>query len=262
MENYSQFRARDYRRMALDKLRGRWAISLGLTLVAGLLGAFGGSTPSLTLRFNLNDWNSGSLSNLLDPSAWSTSGLVEELFGNPLISSILVGAFSLSFIIAIGMSFVGAATLLGHNDFYIQQCNNRNPRFDVLFSRFKIFWKAVGLRYFMGLFIFLWSLLLIVPGIIASYRYALAPYLLAQYPEMGVREAVDRSKQLMCGHKGRLFCLNLSFIGWALLNLLTLGIGSLWLNPYMYCARTAFYLDRTGQGVPLNPAPQCGPQQI
>ena len=75
------------------------------------------------------------------------------------------------------------------------------------------FLKAMGLNLFMALFIWLWSLLFIVPGIIAAYRYRLAPYLMAENPNLGIREAVNMSKELMAGHKWRLFCLNLSFIG-------------------------------------------------
>ena len=98
-----------------------------------------------------------------------------------------------------------------------------------------------------SLLTFLWSLLFIVPGIIASYRYALAPYLMAENPDMGVMEAIARSKELMNGSKWRLFCLQLSFIGWSLLCVLTLGIGYLWLAPYQNAAEAAFYLEVTGR---------------
>ena len=98
-----------------------------------------------------------------------------------------------------------------------------------------------------SLFVTLWSLLFIIPGIIASYRYALAPYLMTENPEIGVMEAISRSKELMRGNKARLFCLQFSFLGWILLCILTLGIGSLWLSPYMKAAEAAFYLDVTGR---------------
>ena len=98
-----------------------------------------------------------------------------------------------------------------------------------------------------SLFTFLWALLFIIPGIVASYRYALAPYLMAENPDIGVMEAIARSKELMRGNKGRLFCLQFSFIGWYLLSTLTLGIGTLWVAPYRKIAETAFYLDVTGR---------------
>lgn len=92
----------------------------------------------------------------------------------------------------------------------------------------------------------MWSLLLVIPGIIATYRYSLAFYVLCDNPGMSVTECVNESKRLMDGHKGRLFCLHLSFIGWRLLSALTLGIGDLWLNPYVSAATSAFYLERIG----------------
>ena len=109
-----------------------------------------------------------------------------------------------------------------------------------------------------GLLIFLWTLLLIIPGIIAAYRYALAPYLMAENPDMGIWEAIDRSKALMQGNKARLFWLQLSFIGWRLLSGLTLGVGALWLCPYMNAADAAFYLEVTGRANAM-PQPELSP---
>ena len=86
-------------------------------------------------------------------------------------------------------------------------------------------------------------LLLIVPGIIAVYRYALAPYLMAEDPEMGAMEAIEKSKELMKGNKWRLFCLQFSFIGWMLLSSLTFGLGNLALRPYQEAAYAAFYRE-------------------
>jgi uncharacterized membrane protein len=157
----------------------------------------------------------------------------------------------LALVLSLAVSAVSSTLMLGHNMFYVDLCNNK-AELSTLFSRFGIFFKAFGLVLFMALFVFLWSLLLFIPGIIAAYRYSMAPYLMAQYPEMGIRQAVNESKRIMAGHKWRLFCLELSFIGWALLCVLSLGIGYLWLIPYMQAAYAAFYLDRSGQGIPLN----------
>ena len=81
----------------------------------------------------------------------------------------------------------------------------------------------------MFLLIFLWSLLLIIPGIIKTYSYAMTPYILQENPELTASEAIHRSR------------LQLSFIGWAFLSILTFGIGFLWLQPYYYTAQAAFY---------------------
>lgn len=87
----------------------------------------------------------------------------------------------------------------------------------------------------------LWFLLLIIPGIIKGYSYAMTPYILEDRPELSGDKAIEESMRMMSGHKWELFCLHLSFIGWELLCILTLGIGQLWLVPYMQTAQAAFY---------------------
>jgi hypothetical protein len=93
----------------------------------------------------------------------------------------------------------------------------------------------------MSIFIILWSLLLLIPGIIAAFRYSLCFYILADHPEMGIMEVLNESKRMMKGNKWKMFCLNISFIGWAILGILTLGIGFIWLLPYMEVSIIAFY---------------------
>ena len=110
-----------------------------------------------------------------------------------------------------------------------------------LFSAFDRFLDGLWMRVRLFLQILAWSLLFVIPGIIAAYRYALVPYLMAEDPELSVGDAIERSKQLMVGRKWKLFCLQLSFIGWLLLCGVTFGIASLWIAPYMEMAETAFY---------------------
>ena len=92
-------------------------------------------------------------------------------------------------------------------------------------------------------YVFLWSLLLLIPGCIKAYSYAMTPYILKDNPEMKNNAAIEESMRIMNGHKLELFLLDLSFIGWALLSFLTCGIGFLWLAPYMNMARVNFYED-------------------
>jgi len=92
-----------------------------------------------------------------------------------------------------------------------------------------------------GIFVLLWSLLLIIPGIIAGLSYAMAPYILYENPDMSGSEAIKASKELMDGNKWHFFCLNLSFLGWDILCILTLGIGCLWITPYRQATYAAFY---------------------
>ena len=92
-------------------------------------------------------------------------------------------------------------------------------------------------------YVFLWSLLLLIPGCIKSYSYAMTPYILKDNPEMKNNAAIEESMRMMDGHKLELFILDLSFIGWAILSILTCCIGFLWLVPYMNMARVNFYED-------------------
>lgn len=97
--------------------------------------------------------------------------------------------------------------------------------------------------FLVHLFTFLWTLLLIIPGIMKAFSYALTPYILLDEPELTARQAITRSCEIMQGRRWKLFCLSLSFIGWGILSLLTFGIGFLWLAPYMNASIAAFYED-------------------
>ena len=97
--------------------------------------------------------------------------------------------------------------------------------------------------FLVNLFTFLWALLLIIPGIMKAFSYALTPYIIMDEPELTARQAITRSCEIMEGRLCKLFCLYLSFIGWGILSLLTFGIGFLWLVPYMNASIAAFYED-------------------
>ena len=105
------------------------------------------------------------------------------------------------------------------------------------------YWHKVWGMFLMNLFIFLWSLLFIIPGIVKAFSYALTPFILEERPELGANEAIDHSRAMMKGHKFDLFWLLLSFIGWGILCMFTFGIGFLWLAPYMQTSFAAFYED-------------------
>ena len=115
-----------------------------------------------------------------------------------------------------------------------------------VFSGFSVFWRAMWLYVQIFFRVFLWTLLFIVPGIIAAYRYSQAPYLLADHPDMTASQAIAESGRLMQGRKWRLFCLQISFIGWNLLSALTLGILHIfYVGPYMQAAFACFHRDLT-----------------
>lgn len=115
---------------------------------------------------------------------------------------------------------------------------------------FRPYWRSALGYFLMAVKIFLWSLLLVIPGIIKTLAYSLTPYILKDNPELSCLQAIERSRLMMKGNKWRLFVLYLSFIGWFLLGLLTFGIGYLWIAPYVYTTMGAFYEDIKAQYVP------------
>ena len=106
---------------------------------------------------------------------------------------------------------------------------------------FKNYLHKVWTMLWMSILICLWSLLLVIPGIIKSFSYAMTPFIVEEYPELSATEAIHRSRMMMRGHKFDLFWLLLSFIGWAFLCLLTAGIGFIWLIPYVETSVAGFY---------------------
>ena len=106
---------------------------------------------------------------------------------------------------------------------------------------FSVTFKVFAIAFLQGLFITLWSLLLIVPGIIAMYRYRMAFYILLDDPDKGPLQCIRESKAIMRGHKKELFLLDLSFIGWVLLITLSAGILGIWILPYIYTTYAMYY---------------------
>lgn len=116
-------------------------------------------------------------------------------------------------------------------------------RVNQLFVGVKEYWRVWGTLMLIYLYTSLWTLLLIVPGIIKSYSYAMTYYILRDEPDLKFNDAIEKSMRMMDGHKFDLFYLQLTFIGWGVLCILTLGIGIFWLVPYMQAAEVHFYED-------------------
>jgi len=155
---------------------------------------------------------------------------------NMAIQYIPVGGWLLSWLISGPMA-------LGLCIFTLNFSRNQNPQFEQIFEGFKDFGKALGTYLLMTLYILLWTLLLIVPGIIAALSYSMTFFILADNRGVGIKESLEKSKKMMDGYKWKLFCLSLRFIGWTILSVLTLGVGFLWLMPYMQVSYAKFYDD-------------------
>lgn len=115
--------------------------------------------------------------------------------------------------------------------------------FNNLFDGFNYFLQTFLLHVLKWIFVFLWFLLLIIPGIIAILRYSMAYYIMVDNPGISGLEALRRSKEMMRGHKTRLFLLWLSFLGWFIFGILTVGLGFLYVAPYYEATKASFYED-------------------
>lgn len=135
------------------------------------------------------------------------------------------------------------AVAVGFNHFFLGMAQQNEANLNYLFTGFRRFWASLGTMFLSQLLIFLWTLLLIVPGIIASFRYSMVYFVLADDPEAGPIEALRRSSTIMKGNKWKLFCLYFRFIFWWILSSLTGGLAYLWLIPYIQTAKAQFYED-------------------
>lgn len=132
----------------------------------------------------------------------------------------------------------------GFHAFFLSFYKDGDSRVENLFKGFNMFGKVLAVYWLSALYIFLWSLLFIIPGIVASYKYSQAMLILYENPEISASEAIRRSSAMMYGNKLTLFIQDLSFIGWFMLSIFPgFYIGFLWSLPYYYTARVAFYED-------------------
>lgn len=118
----------------------------------------------------------------------------------------------------------------------------KNNELEQIFLGFKSFQTSLVAYLLVVLYTLLWTLLFIIPGIIASLAYSQTFYILAD-EKIEPAQAITKSKQMMMGYKWKFFCLNLRFFGWALLSILTLGIGFFFLLPYIQISQALFYED-------------------
>jgi len=129
---------------------------------------------------------------------------------------------------------------------FLKLTREKKITFEYMFSGFKDYGRVVATMFFRNIFIFLWSLLLIIPGIVKSYAYSMTEYLIADNPSFDALSAITKSKEMMQGWKGKLFLLDFSLIGWWFLSLFTCGIGFLWLGSYFKTNRAVFYQELSG----------------
>lgn len=246
--------AADFRYIAREALRGKWLIAVLTAFVASLIGARiasgGGGSSS-----NSDENNGISLNEYFDPEVLN--------FFRVALAALLVYAV----IMLIVSLIIGGAGKLGYARFNLNLVDGREARISDLFSQFHRLGDGFIMNLLVGIYTFLWSLLFVIPGIIKSFSYAMTPYILTEHPEYNPNYAITVSREIMDGNKFRLFCLNLSFIGWSLLAvlpaiialtavlmgnffllplILVTVVGDLFVSAYMEAAQAAFFREVSG----------------
>ena len=244
-------KSKELRRAGLDALRGNWKTAILTYFVASLFGATVTSGAGFSANFNVE-----------------TS--LEEFIGTipPNMATVFAVVTTVFSILSIVSLIIGGAMRMGYAKYNLNLVDRKEAKFNNLFSMMNYKWKGFCMNFFMGLYTFLWSLLFAIPGLIKSYAYSMTPYIKAENPEMTANQAIGESISLMMGNKWRLFKLHLSFIGWgilaalpptivgmtallseappeklftAVLVMIPLCAGYLFLTPYIEAANAAFY---------------------
>ena len=240
-------RAKDYRQMAWQALKTVWGIAIVVALVAGLLS--GGGSFRANLDINLGENDVQEVSQAIE--------VMQDVMSSPAFVTVA----SISSLLGLVSFVIGGPIKVGYARFTLKITRGEHVEFKDLFSGFDVFGEAFLLNLRIILRILGWTLLFIIPGIVAAYRYAQAFFVMAENPALSSGECIERSKAMMQGNKWKLFCLQLSFIGWFFLTVLTLGIAGLWMSPYMAVAETFFYRDVNFLAARANPQWAAGGQQ-
>lgn len=217
-----------HRANAREALRGNWFIAV---LVFWLASLISGSGTGLNINFKFTDGIT------LD---YSVPENMETVLHSILGIAMPVVLTIAGVLLAVGL-ILGGVMALGTARFSLNLIDRKEARIEDLFSGFPRFAQALLMYLLNNLLVLLGTCLLIVPGVILIYSFAMAPYILAEDPDCTGWEALKRSRAMMQGHKGELFWLDLTFLGWGILSAFTFGIGGLFLTPYQETARASFY---------------------
>ncbi|ATI50401.1 MULTISPECIES: DUF975 family protein [Bacillus cereus group] len=199
----------DLKGEALDSLEGKWGLAVGATLlISVLIMAFNFIVDfSFTQAFSWED---------------TKNSMIVDIITTFMVGPLTLGGYYLALHI-------------------IREKDARIGHIFRWFTEGSKFIKSFLLYIVVNIYIFLWCLLFIIPGIIKSFSYAMTYFIINDHPEYSINQAITESRRMMDGHKMEYFILCLSFIGWFILSCITLGIGFLWLIPYFYTTSAAFY---------------------
>lgn len=218
------FERKKYKKFALTQLSGRWTVVVLVTLCTSII------TGIFSLPDTLNLINSGYFSAVfsMDPDAVSEAAAA--------------AAESSSYLVSIIQTVVSAILEVASLNVYLKMSRSPEPvSFSAFLEGLNNWARATLGMLWTLLWLFLWTCLLIIPGIIKSLAYSQIFFVIAEYKEVSVTKALRISMTITKGHKGELFLMYLTFIGWDLLCLVTFGIANLWVQPYKYMTYTNAY---------------------
>jgi hypothetical protein len=211
--------------------------AFGISLVLALVGA--------THRWSSNGSHNNSFRNNLYYNHYDRYGFINFPFTHwPFIQWTHISFFFIAFVVVLALRiFVGYALEVGGRRYFVQaaQYKDRRNCFSFGFDQ-QNHMSIVTTMLFKNILIFLWTLLLIIPGIIKSYAYSMVPYILADNPNIGATRAIELSNEMTRGHKFDMFILDLSFLGWYILGALAFGIGTFFVMPYENATDAELYL--------------------
>ncbi len=227
-------------------------VGLILALLTGGTGvsySFGGNNFSNENQQESDEFITDFEDDIVDSFGRGIPGMVDPFFGRgeSVAFGMFMGMFALVMLIVIAIAiplaiFVFNPLVLGAKSFFYVNIKEDADIKELGKGFDKSYLNRVKILFLVDLFVFLWSLLFVIPGIIKAYEYRMIPYLLAENPDMSREEAFATSKKMMTGNKWNAFVFDLSFIGWFLLSGITCGIvGIFYTNPYYYQADAMLY---------------------
>ena len=230
------------RKLLKEKGKAAFKANYWMAVVASLiLKAAAGGTTATSGSTTINSATDAT-------EAQNIKELFNQLKQDPKLMTIIISVIAVVVIIVAVIqllidSFLINPIEMGSKSFFLKNADDPNTSFDEVKTGFTPSYKRnVKALFLRDIKVALWSLLLIVPGVMKSYAYAQVPYILAENPDMEPKEALDRSESMMIGHRMELFKLRLSFIGWDLLAVLTLGILDVfYVGPYSKATEAEFY---------------------
>lgn len=215
---------------AKTALKTRYGIAIVVSLIAGMLS---GGSPSLGTSYFTGTFSAASNDIEKMKDFFTTNIEISSLLFSLLFLAVTSG-------VVFGI-FVSAPIAVGQNSFYLQN-RLRQGNIGTLFSGFEPgYLNVVKVVFLKNLYIFLWSLLFVIPGIIKTYEYHMVEYILAENPHIDSARALEISREMMRGHKLDTFILRLSFFGWSILSVMSCGIGFLFLMPYIQATFAELY---------------------